>query len=258
MSKKELFENLNNRIKDLKYGNNDELDAIRRQTEMYIRKMFGNDSRYINDLREISFYPMIYPADEQYKRSSWESGFISLTNLVSTMYEELTIFSGEAVDIDNKTNPLSNEYNNKIFIVHGHDEAMKQSVARMIEKQELEPIILHEQENKNRTIIEKFTDHSNVGLAIVLLSPDDTGSAKNNKGKPKPRARQNVVFEMGYFIGKLGRDRVMVIYNPEDDFEMLSDYSGVLYIEYDRNESWKLKIAKELRAVGYNINLNNI
>lgn len=265
MSKKELIENLNNRVKDLKYGNEVELDAINRQTEMYIRNIFGNDSRYINDLVGISFFPMIYPADEQYKRSSWESGYISLTNLISTMLEELIIFSGEADDldkkinpIDNKINPFSDEYNNKIFIVHGHDEAMKQSVARIIEKLEFEPIILHEQENRNRTIIEKFTDYSNVGLAIVLLSPDDIGTAKNNKEKIKPRARQNVVFEMGYFIGKLGRDKVIVMYNPEDDFELPSDYSGVLYIEYDRKGNWKFEIAKELKAVGYNINLNNI
>lgn len=135
---------------------------------------------------------------------------------------------------------------------------MKQSVARIIEKLEFEPIILHEQENRNRTIIEKFIDYSDVGLAVVLLSPDDLGSTKNNKEKLKSRERQNVVFEMGYFIGKLGRDKVIVLYKPEDDFELPSDYSVVLYIEYDRKENWKFKIAKELKAVGYNIDLNNI
>jgi len=154
---------------------------------------------------------------------------------------------------------LQPKISKNIFIVHGHDESMKQSVARTLEALELKPIILHEQANKGRTIIEKFETYSDVSFAIVLLSPDDFGYAKGESPEnARPRARQNVLLELGFFIGKLGRESVCVIYRKEDNFEIPSDYLGILFLPYDNEGAWTLGLGKELKACGYNININNI
>ncbi len=140
---------------------------------------------------------------------------------------------------------------NKVFIVHGHDDELKAAAARLVSQCGLDPIILHEQPNKGRTIIEKFSDFSDVGFAIVLLSADDElkdGSC---------RARQNVILELGYFLGKLGRTRVAVLYQNADGFDIPSDFAGVIYTEYDGG-GWRFAIAKELKAAGFDIDLNRL
>lgn len=153
-----------------------------------------------------------------------------------------------------KENPELSE--NEIFLVHGHDTGLKNEVARFLEKLNIEPIILHEQASSGDTIIEKIERYSNVGFAIVLYTPCDVGNSLDNKEKLNPRARQNVVFEHGYFIGKLGRKNVLAL--VKDDVEKPNDISGVLYINYSEDDGWKLEIAKELNAVGYNIDFNKI
>ena len=113
---------------------------------------------------------------------------------------------------EGKTNSKTETTNtNKVFIVHGHNETIKEKVARLLEKLNLEPIILHEQTNNGNTIIEKFEQHSDsVNFAIILLTADDEGKA-SKEDNYKPRARQNVILEMGYFYGKLGRNRVFLL-----------------------------------------------
>jgi len=143
-----------------------------------------------------------------------------------------------------------------VFVVHGHDKAAKESVSRFIEKLDLHPIVLHEQPNEGRTIIEKFEDYSNVGFAIVILTPDDIGGPRNKSDEQKPRARQNVIFELGYFVGKIGRRKVCALY--KEDVDMPSDYSGVLYIPMDPRNAWKLELAKEMKQAGLKVDLNKI
>ena len=144
-----------------------------------------------------------------------------------------------------------------VFVVHGHDIALKQSLARLLEHLDFKPIILHEQPDVGRTIIEKFTEHSNVAYAVVLLTADDRGgSVGESVRKQNLRARQNVILEMGYFLGKLGRTRVAAIY--EEGVEIPSDYSGVLFIPYDSSGYWQLKLAKEMKAVGLKVDLNKV
>jgi hypothetical protein len=145
--------------------------------------------------------------------------------------------------------------NNKVFIVHGHDEAVLYKVARVIEQLSLDPIILHEQADRGRTIIEKFEVNSEVGFAIVLLTPDDSGKAKN-EDEYSLRARQNVILELGYFMGKIGRDRVCAL--KLDNVEIPSDIFGVIWTDLDPSGIWKYKLGKELIAAGYNIDLSKI
>lgn len=140
--------------------------------------------------------------------------------------------------------------NKKVFVVHGHDEAARETVARFLVALGLQPIILHEQVSQSRTVIEKIEANSDVGFAVVLLTGDDVGG--KSASELKPRARQNVIFELGYFIGHLKRARVCAL--KRGDVEVLSDFSGVVYTEFDAKGGWKMELAKEIRAAGIAIN----
>jgi predicted nucleotide-binding protein len=143
----------------------------------------------------------------------------------------------------------------RVFIVHGHDEGLREAVARFLERVGLEPIILHEQPNRGRTIMTKFREEAgDTGFAVIVMTPDDIGKANDNS-EAKPRARQNVVFELGFFIGALGPDRVAALI--KGDIERPSDFDGVLYTSYDKDD-WRMKIAQELQAAGYDIDLNKL
>lgn len=140
----------------------------------------------------------------------------------------------------------------KIFIVHGHDEGAREAVARYIERLKFEPIILHEQASRGRTVIEKIEAHSDVGFAVVLLTPDDFGGGKGEQ--PRDRARQNVLLELGYFVGKLGRSRVCALKRGE--IEVPSDFGGVVYVTFDESGGWRETLGRELQASGFEIDWN--
>lgn len=141
-----------------------------------------------------------------------------------------------------------------VFLVHGRDEATKDSVALFFVRGGLGPIILHEKPNKGRTIIEKFEDYSDVAYAVVLLTADDVGGICSNNQKLQPRARQNVVFEFGFFMGKLGRNKVCAL--CQEGVEKPSDIDGLVYIPLDKNGAWKMQLAKELKSAGLDIDLD--
>lgn len=139
-----------------------------------------------------------------------------------------------------------------VFIVHGHDEGAKQATARFIEHLGLRAIVLDEQPSAGRTIVEKFEDYAaTVGYALVLLTPDDVGALGATPNDFKQRARQNVIFELGYFAGKLGRGRVCLLHKGEVDIP--ADLHGVVYIVMDDYKGWQPKVVNELRAAGINI-----
>jgi predicted nucleotide-binding protein len=140
----------------------------------------------------------------------------------------------------------------KVFVVHGHDGEAREAVARFLEKIGFEAIILHEQANQGRTVIEKVEANGDVGFAVVLLTPDDEGCTKG--GVPEPRARQNVLLELGYFIGRLGRGKVCALKRGE--LEVPSDFAGVVWEKMDGGRGWKLALARELNAVGHIFDLN--
>ncbi|WP_407500173.1 TIR domain-containing protein [Elizabethkingia anophelis] len=245
-------------------------DKFLMRAKMIIGKVFGENSKYLQDFNKIFFYQrLLFSAqDTTERRNIFYSGKRHAINLLEVMIEDLQIdnikikVSKEQISdtVANKIyNVMENKKdNNKVFIVHGHNIAMKQEVARTLEKLSLEPIILHEQPDGGKTIIEKFTDNSNVGFAIVLLSADDVAHPKNSPNDTKKRARQNVILELGYFLGKLGREKVLSLYEENSDLEIPSDYMGVLFTPYDGHGSWKTKLAKELRHVGYKIDAEAI
>jgi predicted nucleotide-binding protein len=143
----------------------------------------------------------------------------------------------------------------KVFIVHGHDEGAREAVARFFDKIGFQAIILHEQANQGRTVIEKVEAHGDVGFAIVLLTPDDVGCKAGDE--PKPRPRQNVLLELGYFIGRLGRAKVCTLVT-DSEIEWPSDFAGVVWERFDAAGAWKAALGRELQAAGFDVDWNKV
>jgi hypothetical protein len=133
-----------------------------------------------------------------------------------------------------------------VFIVHGHDEAVRDSIDAFVQKTVVNKVIvLHDEDDDGDTIIEKFERYAKrAACAIVLLTPDDLGRAKDD-GELRPRARQNVVFELGYFAGMLGRKNVIAL--VKDEVEQPSDLSGVLHVRW--NGEWKFQLQRRLKKI---------
>ena len=147
------------------------------------------------------------------------------------------------------------QISNDVFIVHGHDNEAKLEVARTLENGGFEPVILHEQADNGLTVIEKIEKYTDVAYAIVLYTECDIGRAKNIPAdKERHRARQNVVFEHGYLIAKLGRDHVSAL--VKGDVETPSVISGILYIQRDTAGAWKMQLAKNMQAAGLSVDMN--
>lgn len=234
------------------------------EVERFLKKVYGDSSEELGRFTNIRFFPTSWELEsEETCRAFCKQGLqtakayfaVYLKEMLEEhiaktgMWSDLTMPIPINTEVGVKT---MNVQDNKIFIVHGHNEALKQEVARMVEKQGLEAIILSEQANRGKTIIEKFEEHSDVGAAICLFTGDDHGKAKDATSE-NLRARQNVVFEAGYFMGKLGRENVVLIANP--DIEIPSDLKGVVYTN---EKSWQIDVLKELKAIGYAIDLNKL
>jgi len=149
---------------------------------------------------------------------------------------------------------ILNKDRTKVFIVHGKDENMLASVKDAISKFGLTPIVLREQSNGGRSIIEKFEDNSETcDFAIILLSDkEDYGYQQGYEVNGKPRARQNVILELGYFVGKLGRKKHICILK-KGDVEQPSDILGLVYTPFDGDNQWVAELKKELIYAGYMI-----
>ena len=179
----------------------------------------------------------------QYKISEAKHRIENSITILKRLIEKLPIIDQEnsvkQIQMPDKT------FFNSGFLVHGHNDVLKFEVARYIEKElKRKVIILHEQANKGQTIIEKFENNSTVDFAVALWTADDVGKAKTEPDY-QDRARQNVVFETGFFIGALGRQNVIIL--VEKGVEMTSDYSGVVFISLSGN--WKDDLRKEIEAI---------
>lgn len=193
--------------------------AIRR----YSRKEVSRDEKYTKDITD----------------ELLEEAQKSLDTVVSELKKDIPIYS-----------------NHKVFIVHGRDTLLRTQVENVLRALGLEPIILQEQANIGKTIIEKIEECTDVGFGIVLYTPCDEGRLKSEDGELKPRARQNVVLEHGYLMAKLGRERVCCLVSKNVEFP--SDIQGIGYIPANDIDQWKYKIAKELKAAGFDIDMNKL
>jgi predicted nucleotide-binding protein len=195
-------------------------------------------------------------SDEYDLRVTWDEDLPELLRMIKAIHRRIRLceFTGKEVK-ETRSKAMQKEKEGKVFVVHGHDEEMKQSVARFLEKLGLNVKVLHELPDRGRTIIEKFEDHSiEAAYAVVLLSPDDLCS--DEKGKDEHRARQNVVFELGFFYALIGRGRVCAL--MKGNVKRPLDIDGVLYLPFDKAGGWQLELAREMKAADLKIDLNKV
>ncbi len=176
-----------------------------------------------------------------------------LRQAIGWLHDEIAAQEQTVSVVDSEASPQT--LSRKAFIVHGHDDGAREAVARFLEKIGFQAIILHEQANQGHTVIEKVETHGEVGFAIVLLTPDDTGCKVGDMLRPRPR--QNVLLELGYFIGRLGRTRVCTL-ATSDKMELPSDFLGVVWEPFDKSGGWKTILGRELRAAGFDIDWNKV
>ncbi len=246
------------RLKQLQYDSQ-EFNKWRRDTRTAIANTFPESNGHVEEFKTITFYlskPLVagaYTRNEH--QAAYERGLEGADSLLASMTDEVNEYwIDEDHSHSSHAHKIEPPITSEVFIVHGRDAGSASTLARFLEKLDLQPIVLAEQPSQGLTIIEKFERHAQVAFAIVLLTPDDTGSLQGTDNAPNPRARQNVIFELGFFIGKLGRDRVCAL--TKGDIEIPSDYSGVVYVELDESEGWKLPLARELRKAGLAVDVN--
>ena len=232
-------------IPELKQLEDDSLEfqKWRRGIRSVIADTFGARSPHVRDFAHvIDFY------------SHW-TGLEKAKVVLKSMLEEIEEYweDKDQVPSSSKAQRKKQPSPKEIFVIHGRDNEAKETVARFLQNLDLTPVILHEQPNQGQTIIEKFERNAQVGFAVALLTPDDVGALKNEEKKLKPRARQNVVFELGYFLGRLGRERVCAL--TKGNVELPSDYDGVAYISLD-DGGWKMNLIRELKNVGFDVDAN--
>ena len=242
----------------------------RRGTRIAIENVFGKDSDEADEFNRVNFHPPPFgisvigmeaeerARNEKWRRESYRNGLTRSKSLLKSMLEQIMTYCHEEsepatphrVPIDARST------SDKILIVHGTDAGVKHEVARLIENLRLKAIMLEEQASLGRTLIEKFEEVADeVGFAAVLLTPDDEGRKKGTDDSLRPRARQNVILELGFVSASLGRNRVCAL--RKGDVEIPSDYSGVVYVSMD-DQDWKLRFVKELRNAGYKVDANKI
>lgn len=239
-----------------------EFKSWRSKAERFLINHFGDNSYEAKDFSKTVFSPAICAAGTNEPLIRACVNGLKTTQIVFQDY--LKELKEDMLEKDEK--PMMDAYNDsenyelhnathqnkKIFVVHGHDEALKEKVARLVEKQGFEAIILSEQSNNGKTIIEKFEENSEVGAAICLFTGDDIGKAKSEP-EEKQRARQNVVYEAGYFMRKLGREKVVMV--VDKGIELPSDLQGVVYTN---SNDWNVKVLQELQSMGYEVDFNKL
>jgi predicted nucleotide-binding protein len=236
-----------------------EVDKIVASIQDALARTFGTESAEYDRYQEAANFDKGFspfgPSDlgevKRHLAQSQERSLALLNQAVESLQERLAE-AGSATTADTVT--LEKTFSRRVFVVHGHDDGPRESVARFLDRLGFEAIILHEQASGGRTIIEKVEHYGDVGFAVVLLTPDDEGCKKG--GTPAPRARQNVVLELGYFIGRLGRDRVCAL--KCGDIEVPSDFGSVVYVPFDGNGGWREALGKELDAAGFAIDWNKV
>lgn len=230
-----------------------------RNTQVAIENTFGEAGRHVEDFTNISYTLSVYHSNTPDHRfqQRYVAGLESVASVLESMIEEIEEYWEDEDEMKVSASPLRDEHidTKRVFVVHGRDDGTKHTVARFLERKDLIPVILNEQPDEGLTIIEKFEKHAqNVGFAVILLTPDDVGALRGEESNLKPRARQNVVLELGYFMSCLGREKVCAL--VKGDVEKPSDYHGVIYVPLDDHEGWQKQLVQNLQAAGFNINAN--
>lgn len=222
---------------------------------------FGNDpvTIYFKECRRYA---------EKHDRQNFDLSWLKLLNAKENFWRKKVTYSKEirlnSEKLIQEANTLmeklfdeNNPMSKRVFIVHGRDKFMRDHIKSFFLEVGFKPIILSQETSNGDTVIEKFEKYADMAaFAAILLSPDDEGGLLGQNSL-RPRARQNVILELGFFIGKLGRSKVMLFRPQSSDFETPSDISGYCFIPYDEDEKWKLIAAKNISSLGYNISIDD-
>jgi predicted nucleotide-binding protein len=229
------------------------------ETEHWVEQSFGENSSKAREFADAGFIGSIVTSATDFAQLRREAlagklnTLRAFTNILKETVERLPTAPGPERGTADGAKAITPS--TRVFVVHGHDAGAKETVARFLQKLDLHPVILHEQPNAGRTLIEKFEANADVSFAVVLLTPDDRGGpAVASYEKQSGRARQNVILELGYFLGRLGRERVCAL--CEEGTEVPSDLHGVVYVPIDSSGAWRFRLAKELKLVFPAVDLN--
>lgn len=172
--------------------------------------------------------------------------------------QEVTKFSDRMERMDAAFG-IPRAISNQIFIVHGNEITMLNAVVATLKRLGHESLISHDRSLEDKSIFQKFIDHPGIGFAVVLLSADDIGYRKDQTpNEARLRARQNVVFELGFLMGKLGRERVFVLYVEQRNFELPTSYFEAIYTPYDRFGHWQFELVRRLKSCDYKVDANQL
>jgi len=149
----------------------------------------------------------------------------------------------------------------QVVVAHGRNEKWRQAVASLLEQTgSHEIVILNERQNERGTLVEQFGAQApGSRYAVVLLTADDVGAPRlESEEEPyfSPRARQGVVFEMGFLVAALTPGCVCVLY--EDGVELPCDLEGIAYVRLDLSGAWRPKLLLHLRKAGFDYDLNRL
>ncbi|WP_223501135.1 TIR domain-containing protein [Pseudomonas sp. BF-R-24] len=254
ISELEAFE-----LSTVRRGNTPELEGLEVAIKDTLARCFGENTSTYNHFQgaaDLTYYPRFWgdsttpdyigPIEKHIK-----TAVALLGQAQRTLKEDLADYEQESNGAPT-VGAVSETLSRRVFVVHGHDDGSRETVARFLEKLGFEAVILHEQANQGRTVIEKVEAFGDVGFAVVLLTPDDEGCVRG--GTPEPRARQNVILELGYFIGRLGRGKVCAL--KRGTLEIPSDYAGVVYESMEGN--WQQALGRELQEAGHEIDWNKV
>ena len=225
-----------------------------RSVRVALEHIFGEDSKEFAEFQQVGLSDVRSEDDaiardvdqELFYRYAYARGLSEVKDLLQSYIDQVREYwSEEGRERVDRRSTRTHE----VFLVHGRDEGIKAQVARFLEGRGLKLIILEEVANRGRTIIEKFDAGAEVDYAIVLMTEDDTGGLRGED--PRPRARQNVIFELGFFVGKIGRGRVCLL--KKGNPEVPVDYAGVVYIPMDGSSQWQMKLLEELKEAGLDV-----
>ena len=187
--------------------------------------------------------------------TNWQGKATKTKERVAALLHEETEIENTPPHAAPKTD--QHEYSNRVFIVYGHDTQAREQLELLLRRLKLEPLVLQNVPSAGQTIIEKLESCSEVTFACVLLTPDDEGHRAGQPTEKRPRARQNVVLELGMFLSKLGRKRVAILHRG--NVELPSDINGLLYIPFkERIDEIKERVAAELQEAGFRINIKDL
>lgn len=250
---------LDQQIEEAKDGRPLDFSDWKNTTEVVLRTIFGEAGSIPSKFRRIKYTPGMWTENTDfapYRMRGVREGI----SLLKAAKKEIEITSemqqdkvAQEVEEILEVSDKGEAAGKRIFIVHGHDNEHKHYVARFLRSiTGHEPVILHEQSNKGAVLIEKLENNAEkTGFAVVLMTADDTGKA-NKEEEYKQRARQNVVFELGYFIAALGRSHVAVLKEP--GIEEPGDVTGLVYTPLDSSGAWKIALAREIGEAGIEVN----